>query len=148
MAMTRVMRGCGAALTAAAVGGGSWIMTGCEQEPHALDMLWSRVVSRVGADPEISMTAKLIKLGPKKCGQRVGEEAVQTATEVAISNKRGVICESADLLYHLQVSWAAVGVTPEEVYQEIRVREGVSGIPESRHRPAWCEREYLSLIHI
>ena len=47
----------------------------------------------------------------------------------------GLIKESADLLYHLNVLWAAAGVTPSEVYAELERREGKSGIVEKASRP-------------
>ena len=39
------------------------------------------------------------------------------------------------LLYHLEVLWAATGVEPEQVYAELRRREGTSGIAEKAARP-------------
>jgi phosphoribosyl-ATP pyrophosphohydrolase len=47
----------------------------------------------------------------------------------------GVISESADLLYHLLVLWAAVEVKPDEVWDALRAREGISGIAEKAARP-------------
>jgi len=44
--------------------------------------------------------------------------------------------ESADVLYHLLVLWAASGVTPEEVYAVLRAREGQSGLEEKASRKA------------
>ena len=45
-----------------------------------------------------------------------------------------LVKESADLLYHLSVLWADVGVEPEDVWQELRNREGTSGITEKQSR--------------
>ena len=42
---------------------------------------------------------------------------------------------SADLLYHLNVLWAAAGISPSEVYAELERREGKSGIAEKAARP-------------
>jgi phosphoribosyl-ATP pyrophosphohydrolase len=42
--------------------------------------------------------------------------------------------ESADLLYHLLVLWADAGLEPAEVWAELAVREGVSGIDEKAAR--------------
>ena len=36
--------------------------------------------------------------------------------------------ESADLLYHLLVLWAAAGVKPRDVWAQLAKREGVSGL--------------------
>jgi phosphoribosyl-ATP pyrophosphohydrolase len=42
--------------------------------------------------------------------------------------------ESADLLYHLLVLWAATGVAPDDVWAELGKREGTSGIEEKASR--------------
>ena len=104
-------------------------------QPHALDQLWATVSSRKGADPASSWTAKLLSKGVNKCAQKVGEEATEVVIEAASGNAAGVMSESADLLYHLEVLWAATGVEPEQVYAELRRREGTSGIAEKAARP-------------
>ena len=43
--------------------------------------------------------------------------------------------ESADVLYHLAVLWAAAGITPQEVYAKLAAREGQSGLAEKASRP-------------
>ncbi len=43
--------------------------------------------------------------------------------------------ESADLLYHLAVLWAASGLTPDDVYKVLESREGQSGLAEKAARP-------------
>ena len=103
--------------------------------PHALDPLWATVASRKGADPASSWTAKLLSKGVNKCAQKVGEEATEVVIEAASGNSAGVVSESADLLYHLSVLWAATGIEPEQVYAELRRREGTSGITEKAARP-------------
>ena len=45
-----------------------------------------------------------------------------------------MIAESADVLYHLIVLWVASGVHPEQVWLELKRREGVSGIAEKASR--------------
>jgi phosphoribosyl-ATP pyrophosphohydrolase len=42
--------------------------------------------------------------------------------------------ESADLLYHLLVLWAAAGLPPAAVWQALEGRQGVSGITEKNSR--------------
>ena len=43
--------------------------------------------------------------------------------------------ESADVLYHLAVLWAASGITPDDVYAVLKSREGQSGLEEKAARP-------------
>ena len=101
---------------------------------HQMDKLWATVLSRKGADPTTSWTAKLLSKGIKKCAQKVGEEAVEVVIEAVDGNKAELIKESADLLYHLTVLWAAADVTPVEVYAELERRENQSGIAEKKSR--------------
>jgi phosphoribosyl-ATP pyrophosphohydrolase len=100
-----------------------------------LDHLYDVIESRRGADPTTSNTAKLFKKGVKKIGQKLGEEAVETLIEGVAGNREGVVLESADLLYHLLVMWAATGVEPQEVWKALQAREGISGIAEKAARP-------------
>ena len=100
-----------------------------------LDSLYQVIDSRRGADPQSSHTAKLFHRGLGKICQKVGEEAVETVIEGAQGRKAGVVSESADLLYHLLVLWAASDVKPAEVWAALEGRKGVSGIAEKAARP-------------
>ena len=100
----------------------------------ALDRLWQVIQSRRGADPESSYTARLFARGRAKIAQKLGEEAVETIIEGVGDSPGALVGESADLLYHLLVLWAAAGVSPADVAAELTRREGTSGIAEKRAR--------------
>ena len=102
---------------------------------NVLEDLYQVILTRRGADPTQSNTAKLFAKGKKKIAQKLGEEAVETLIEGVKGDKDGVIGESADLLYHLLVLWAALDVKPDEVWAALRAREGISGISEKAARP-------------
>ena len=99
-----------------------------------LDRLWSVVVSRRGADPAVSHSARLLSRGTAKVAQKFGEEAVECLIEAVAGNHRAVVAESADVLYHLIVLWVACGIRPDEVWEELKRREGISGIAEKAAR--------------
>jgi phosphoribosyl-ATP pyrophosphohydrolase len=99
-----------------------------------LDSLYDIIESRRGAEPESSHTARLFSRGTDKIAQKLGEEAVETVIEGVRENKDGVVNESADLLYHLLVLWAASGVRPAEVWAALDGRKGISGIAEKAAR--------------
>ncbi|HYM04315.1 MAG TPA: phosphoribosyl-ATP diphosphatase [Stellaceae bacterium] len=105
-----------------------------EIDGTTLDRLFAVVASRRGGDPESSYTAKLLAAGSAKIAKKLGEEAVETAIEGARGNPAGIVAESADLLYHLLVLWAATGVAPADVWSALASREGVSGIAEKNSR--------------
>ena len=99
-----------------------------------LDLLYATVAGRKGSDPDKSYTAKLFAKGRKKIAQKLGEEAVETVIAALVESPENVIGESADLLYHLSVLWAEVGVKPEQVWAELAKRQGLSGIDEKNSR--------------
>lgn len=101
---------------------------------EALERLWRVIESRRGADPQTSYTAKLLGRGRGKVAQKLGEEAVEAVIEGVKGDRLGLVGESADLLYHLLVMWAATGVTPGDVAGELTRRESVSGITEKKRR--------------
>jgi phosphoribosyl-ATP pyrophosphohydrolase len=101
---------------------------------HAIDKLFATIASRKGSDPETSYTAKLLKSGVERCAKKFGEEAVETALAAVAGNRQALVAESADVLYHLLVLWAAAGIEPGDVYAALKAREGQSGLDEKASR--------------
>lgn len=99
-----------------------------------LDRLWSVVMSRRNADPAVSHSARLLSRGTAKVAQKFGEESVECVIEAVAGNRDAVVAESADVLYHLLVLWVACGIRPAEVWEELKRREGISGIAEKAAR--------------
>lgn len=99
-----------------------------------VDRLFATIEARRGADPDSSYTAKLFARGPNKIAQKFGEEAVETVVAALAEGPEAVAAESADLIYHLCVLWAAAGVRPEDVWDRLAAREGVSGLDEKAGR--------------
>jgi phosphoribosyl-ATP pyrophosphohydrolase len=90
---------------------------------QALDDLWAVIQERRTADPESSYTAKLFAKGRPKIAQKVGEEAVETVIAALVQDKEALAAESADLLYHLLVLWADVGLDPNDVAKVLETRK-------------------------
>ena len=99
-----------------------------------LSRLYATIESRKGADADSSWTAKLFAKGPEKCAEKFGEEAVEAIIEAVKNDKKHLIGEAADVLYHLFVMLAARDVTLDEVKAELERREGTSGITEKASR--------------
>jgi phosphoribosyl-ATP pyrophosphohydrolase len=99
-----------------------------------LDRLWATVMSRRGADPDVSHSARLLSRGTAKVAQKLGEEAVEAVIEATLGNRAALIGESADVLYHLMVVWVDAGIRPGEVWAELERREAISGIAEKAAR--------------
>ncbi|HXT80146.1 MAG TPA: phosphoribosyl-ATP diphosphatase [Acetobacteraceae bacterium] len=105
-----------------------------QPDAAVLDRLWSVVLSRRDADPAVSHSARLLSRGTAKVAQKFGEEAVECLIEAVAENRQALIAESADVLYHLLVLWVSADVTPAEVWDELKRREGISGIAEKASR--------------
>jgi phosphoribosyl-ATP pyrophosphohydrolase len=85
-------------------------------------------------DPD-SWTAKLFAKGIDKAAQKLGEEAVETVIAAVKGDKKAVVSESADLLYHWLVVLGIAGIPLQDVLKELEGRTGRSGIAEKASRP-------------
>ncbi len=101
---------------------------------EALERLFAVIEDRKGGDVSRSYTARLLADGADRIAQKLGEEAIEAVIAGVNRDRAAVITESADLLYHLLVLWAATGVAPGEVWAELARREGRSGLDEKRGR--------------
>ena len=103
---------------------------------HPIDHLFATIAARkASGDTTGSYTAKLLSEGVVKCAKKFGEEAVETALAGVSGDKAHLAAESGDVLYHLLVLWAAAGITPDDVYAELKKREAQSGLAEKAARP-------------
>lgn len=105
-----------------------------EIDATILDRLFATIESRKGADPSTSWTAKLLAGGPEAAAKKVGEESAETIIAALSQDGDALANESADLLYHLLVLWAAKGIAPEDVWRALQTRERTSGIEEKASR--------------
>ena len=96
--------------------------------------LAATVVTRRGADPESSHTARMLAKGPAKCAEKFGEEAIEAIIEAARGDREALVREAADVVYHLLVMLAAQDLTLADVEAELARREGTSGLAEKAAR--------------
>ena len=59
---------------------------------------------------------------------------IETVIAALDQDGRALAAESADLLYHLLVLWAARGLDPSQVWDALAAREGISGLVEKAAR--------------
>jgi len=101
---------------------------------HPIDELFATIVARKNAGVSQSYTAQLLKRGVAQCAKKLGEEGVEAALAAVSGKKKDIAAESADLLYHLLVVWAATGVKPKAVYDVLEARRAQSGLAEKKSR--------------
>jgi len=99
-----------------------------------LDRLAATIEKRCGASAGASYTASLLSGGAARCAKKFGEEAVEAVIAGAGGDRAALGEEAADVLYHLLVLMAGVGVTPDEVAGILARREALSGHAEKASR--------------
>lgn len=99
-------------------------------QPGELDRLY-RSLAEVTRENR-SGTARLLASSTRKTAQKVIEEAGEVALEAVKHHDRGIVRESADLLYRLVALWHRAGIDPDDVWTEMRCRAGAPGIAEKR----------------
>ena len=92
--------------------------------------LYDAVIEARSADPAKSRTARLLRAGRAKMAKKLGEEAVEVVIDAMHGQPEAVVRESADLVYNLVVLWVHAGVSPDDVWDEMRRRERLFGIAE------------------
>ena len=111
------------------------------QAGSVIDELFGVIKKRKGGDPGTSYVARTLARGREHVAKKVGEEGVEVALAGALDDKKGVVSESADLLFHLLILWSDTGVAPADVFDELSKRRGVSGLArDSSKRKAGDKR--------
>ena len=94
-----------------------------------------RIVAERGLSGDSgSWTAKLFAGGMDRAAKKFGEEAVETVIAAVGGDKKALVSESADLIYHWLVVLALAGVPLFEVIAELERRTGQSGLAEKASR--------------
>ena len=100
---------------------------------YNLEKLFNDLLMRKKFDKEISYTSSLLK-EKNFLAKKIGEETIEVIIEYLENNKKNLIKESADLLYHLSVMWVSADVKPTDVWNELHKRKGTSGLDEKKNR--------------
>ena len=99
-----------------------------------LEQLIQKIKKQRNKDPKISYTASLMKKGNKFCIKKFMEEAKELAISAKYSNKKNIIYEAADLLYHFLVLLEFKKTSMISVMKELKRRQKISGIQEKKNR--------------
>ena len=88
-----------------------------------LDELFHTIKQRQQEMPEGSYTTSLFESGTARIAQKVGEEGLESALAAATNDKEHLPGEIADLMYHTLVLLADAGLTPDDVWDQLRARQ-------------------------
>ena len=85
-------------------------------------------------NPNISYTASLFKKGKIFCIRKFMEEAREFASSSKYSNKKNIVHEGSDLLYHFLVLLEFKKISITSIMKELKRRQKMSGIQEKKKR--------------
>ncbi len=93
-----------------------------ERHEFSLRGLYDLLMQRKTEKPEGSYTTYLFEKGLDKILKKVGEECTEVIIGGKAGDKKETIYEIADLAYHVMVLMAQMGITVEEVQDELASR--------------------------
>ena len=93
---------------------------------------------KASGEPDSSYVAQLHHAGLNKILEKVGEEATETILAAKDAERSGhtelLVCETADLWFHSMVMLSHLGVSSQEVLEELKRRFNLSGLTEKASR--------------
>ena len=100
---------------------------------YNLEKLFDDLLKKNKFDKENSYTSSLLT-NKNLLAKKIGEESIEVILEYLDNNKNKIIKESADLLYHFCVMWISADIKPDDVWNELHKRKGISGLEEKKSR--------------
>jgi phosphoribosyl-ATP pyrophosphohydrolase len=99
-----------------------------------LEQLIKKIKKQKNVNPKISYTASLFKRGKFFCIKKFMEEARELAASSKYSNKKNIVYEASDLLYHFLVLLEFKKISIASIMKELKRRQKISGIQEKKNR--------------
>jgi phosphoribosyl-ATP pyrophosphohydrolase len=99
-----------------------------------LEQLIKKIKKQKNKNSNISYTASLFRKGKTFCIKKFIEEAKELAASSKYSNKKNIVHEASDLLYHFLVLLEFKKVPISLVMRELKRRQKISGIQEKKNR--------------
>ncbi|HEX2447352.1 MAG TPA: phosphoribosyl-ATP diphosphatase [Methyloceanibacter sp.] len=98
--------------------------------------LAATIKARRTARPEDSHTRRLLDGAPVKPAKKLGEEAVEVAIAALAQDKKALVAETADLLYHLLVVLESRRIPLDDVLEELERRMSATDLEQKRQKAA------------
>lgn len=92
------------------------------------------IIDRKKEKAEGSYTAYLFEQGLDKILKKVGEECTEMVIAAKNNDKKEIVYEVTDLIYHTLVMMANQGVTPEDIEAELEKRAAKRGNLKTFHQ--------------
>jgi phosphoribosyl-ATP pyrophosphohydrolase len=101
-----------------------------------LDDLAALIKSRRDDTASTSYTKSLFDAGTPRIAKKFGEEAVEAVIAAMEGDRKAVVSEAADVIYHLLVLLEAQNIPLSDVVAELQRRTAQSGLAEKASRGA------------
>ncbi|MDC6484756.1 phosphoribosyl-ATP diphosphatase [Methylophilaceae bacterium] len=98
------------------------------------ESLLTLIKSKKNDDPETSYTALLHKKGLNEILSKISEEAEETINAAQSEGNNHLVHEIADLWFHCLVLLSQKNLSVDDITNELKRREGTSGIEEKNNR--------------
>ena len=99
-----------------------------------LEHLLATIKSKKSENPEKSYTAMLQQSEINETLKKIEEEAYEVIDAIKLKNKSNIVHEVADLWFHCLVLLAKQDLTVVDITNELKNRQGISGIEEKLNR--------------
>lgn len=93
-----------------------------EAAPFSMEGLYELLLDRKAKLPEGSYTTYLFQKGIDKILKKVGEETTEVIIAAKADDKRDTVYEIADLAYHVMVLMTQMGITVDDIKNELTSR--------------------------
>ena len=93
-----------------------------DKSSYILFKLYDLISDRIVNEKEGSYTNYLLRKGIDKISNKIAEESIQTVIACKNGDKRDIIFETTDLMYHLLVMLNDMDIPLEEIFMELNNR--------------------------
>jgi len=101
---------------------------------QAFNLLYETIIARRDNPQEGSYTCYLFDKGLDKVLKKLGEECAEAIIAAKNNNKEELINELSDLAFHAAILMAQMGISPDEVAQELDRRAQKAGNLKQFHQ--------------
>ena len=106
-----------------------------------LNFLIKKIKKNKSKSSSVSYTSFLIKRKNNFYLKKLKEEFLELIKELLSGNKKKIVHETADLIYHLLVSLEKKKVKFSYVVKELEKRQNISGIEEKKNRKKYVQHK-------
>ena len=93
-----------------------------KENNNFIQELYLNIAQRVNSKSKDSYSNFLLKSGPKKIAQKIGEESNELIVDYLKGSKRRIVEETADLIYHIILLLYSKNITINEIEKELKKR--------------------------